>query len=483
MKYKIITLILMSISAISLSAKNIYMVDTKSCQVYFEENNKKEVFVKGYCQTRTIKEIDRVYNRSLKVMKREKAIDISKTIKSKRAISVTYRGKKSIAFKVLDMVEYPSISALVNLPLNLAITIANKKYLYHGFISKYETSEYGLRENENYVVVGNWDEKLYKKQIYIINSLIKSKPKLTQISNHFTYSILVFKALQKTKKGKLDYFDIYDENKLMKLTFAPKSYEETIVNFENAKTNKNENLLLHISNTQKFRNLFNKQERQKIDKLLKKYIPTNTINNDAKPLKSIKHNGLEYKEIISPYSGKIWLDRNIGANRVCLALDDEKCYGDYFQWGRDADGHEKSSNTSVTSKLSISDAPKHSKYIKAKKEPYNWIDPQNNKLWQKNSLKNNPCPSAFRVPTIYELMHETVNTEAKNNKDVFKSFLKLPSAGNHNGTSVSIQGAVGKVWSSSTSGMHAQYIYFDDDEVVEGVDWREEGYSVRCIKN
>lgn len=55
----------------------------------------------------------------------------------------------------------------------------------------------------------------------------------------------------------------------------------------------------------------------------------------------IVHNGITYGTITSAETGRVWLDRNLGASQVCTSLDDEACYGDYYQWGRAADGHEK----------------------------------------------------------------------------------------------------------------------------------------------
>ena len=45
--------------------------------------------------------------------------------------------------------------------------------------------------------------------------------------------------------------------------------------------------------------------------------------------KLIVHSGLKYGIVKSPYTSKIWLDRNLGAKRVCQSFDDKKCYGVY----------------------------------------------------------------------------------------------------------------------------------------------------------
>ncbi|MCB4755356.1 MAG: hypothetical protein LGB62_07400, partial [Sulfurovum sp.] len=55
--------------------------------------------------------------------------------------------------------------------------------------------------------------------------------------------------------------------------------------------------------------------------------------------KAIMYKGLTYGCVTSK-TGRIWLDRNIGASQVATSLSDEASYGYYFQWGRPADGHQ-----------------------------------------------------------------------------------------------------------------------------------------------
>jgi hypothetical protein len=87
---------------------------------------------------------------------------------------------------------------------------------------------------------------------------------------------------------------------------------------------------------------------------------------------TITHNGVEYKTVTSPYTGRVWLDRNLGAAEVCESYDDVACYGDYYQWGRDADGHEDSTSA-TTATLASSITPGHDKFIIATSSPYDWV--------------------------------------------------------------------------------------------------------------
>jgi hypothetical protein len=51
--------------------------------------------------------------------------------------------------------------------------------------------------------------------------------------------------------------------------------------------------------------------------------------------------------ILSP-TGKVWMDRNLGATRQAQSSTDYLAYGDLYQWGRNPDGHEKITWTSST---------------------------------------------------------------------------------------------------------------------------------------
>ncbi len=195
--------------------------------------------------------------------------------------------------------------------------------------------------------------------------------------------------------------------------------------------------------------------------------------------------GNEYGTVKSSYTGKIWLDRNLGASRVCTSYNDSSCYGDYFQWGRDADGHEKK-ESSQTSSISYSSTPNHSKSItSSKSNRYDWISNQNDNLWQGINGKNNPCPKGFRVPTIDELLAETTKQGVRNKNDAFNNFLKLPSAGKRTNRSGSFydQGSWGDLWSSSVNGKYSHNLYFNSDNARKYYDYRATAFSVRCTKD
>jgi len=54
-------------------------------------------------------------------------------------------------------------------------------------------------------------------------------------------------------------------------------------------------------------------------------------------------------EVENPTTGKIWMNRNLGASQVATSSTDANTYGDLYQWGRAADGHQlRTSGTTST---------------------------------------------------------------------------------------------------------------------------------------
>ncbi len=197
------------------------------------------------------------------------------------------------------------------------------------------------------------------------------------------------------------------------------------------------------------------------------------------------HNDTEYCEVISPYTGKIWLDRNLGAAEVCTAIDDTACYGDYYQWGRNFDGHQdKNSETTDTLATDVNNAG--NKFITG---VGNWtsVDSDGSTRhanWSKTD-GSSVCPVGFRMPTIEELEAETISQGISNNTDTFSNFLKLPYAGFRDdmGGQLHDLGKHGFLWSSSMDSNNAYVLSFTGAVVGSILDGRSTGYSARCIKN
>jgi len=223
-------------------------------------------------------------------------------------------------------------------------------------------------------------------------------------------------------------------------------------------------------------------------------VDTATVKVIVTPF-TITHHGITYDTVTSPYTGKVWLDRNLGASQVCTALDDPLCYGDYYQWGRNTDGHEKS-NSITTSTQATDINSSGDKFITDASGTYSYdwaysADSSGSLRLANWSVTDGSsvCPIGFRVPTIAELTAELLDsgsTEIQNNTDAFDSFLKLPSSGNRNGVSAYMDGvgSWGGVWSSSASGAYSPGLSFGSGYADRyTVDTRAYGLSVRCLRD
>ncbi|MDX9776817.1 MAG: FISUMP domain-containing protein, partial [Petrimonas sp.] len=194
--------------------------------------------------------------------------------------------------------------------------------------------------------------------------------------------------------------------------------------------------------------------------------------------------GTPTPNVTNPTTGEIWMDRNLGASQVATSSTDAAAYGDLYQWGRAADGHE-SRTSGTTSTLATSDTPGHGNFISIGSSPYDWRNPQNDNLWQGVSGTNNPCPSGYRLPTEAEWEAERTSWSSNNEAGAFASPLKLPVAGGRSYSDVTLGdvGSDGYYWSSTVSGTDASFLIFDSSSASMGSDYRALGFSVRCLKD
>lgn len=190
-------------------------------------------------------------------------------------------------------------------------------------------------------------------------------------------------------------------------------------------------------------------------------------------------------DVINPYTGKIWMDRNLGASRVALDVADGAAFGDLYQWGRCTDGHEKR-NSPTSSTLSDTNVPGHGKFIVADDSPYDWRSPQNNTLWQGVNGTNNPCPTGYRIPTDAEWNAEIYSWSSKSYIGAFDSPLKLTAGGCRIYTYSNYNvGSCGYYWSSTISNSYSSYLIFLNTNagIGSGDGYRKRGHSIRCIKD
>ena len=193
-----------------------------------------------------------------------------------------------------------------------------------------------------------------------------------------------------------------------------------------------------------------------------------------------------------------WMDRNLGARRVATAINDVLSYGNYYQWGRPADGHEiyvwngttlttgrGFYNATLLEALATSDEPGHPNFILTNNNVtfYDWRSDNNNNRWA--TANQGPCPTGYHVPTEAQWVTANAFGTWNNNTDTYNSALKLPSAGLRDRLdgSLGTQGTGGRYWSSTVDGTSARLLYFHSTAAFTYHFPRAYGFTVRCLKD
>ncbi len=213
----------------------------------------------------------------------------------------------------------------------------------------------------------------------------------------------------------------------------------------------------------------------------------NVYPQPSYPIGSVFCNGVPtlVVDVINPATGKIWMDRNLGATQVATSITDTNAYGDLYQWGRGSDGHQ-CKNSATTTTLSSSNQPGHGNFIVVSNSPIDWRSPQNNNLWQGVSGTNNPCPSGYRLPTAAEFDTEQNSWSSSGATGGYLSNLKLTLAGSRGSANGSLgsQGSIGYYWNSNVNNQFSMILNFSNCCVDSyGNLQRATGISIRCIKD
>jgi len=198
---------------------------------------------------------------------------------------------------------------------------------------------------------------------------------------------------------------------------------------------------------------------------------------------------------VSTATGRVWLDRNLGATRVATSSTDAAAYGDYYQWGRPADGHQtkyltNNNSTGFTNTRSATAVPSTDLWIEPTDGSNDWLSTPDNALWTGANPATNPCPAGFRIPTESEWNAEKATWSSNNAAGGFASPLKLTRPGMLTGF-----GSGGATYIAKDNfGQYQTQTAYDNGGVryfgIEpGNAWfdsnyyKSDGMSVRCIQN
>jgi len=198
---------------------------------------------------------------------------------------------------------------------------------------------------------------------------------------------------------------------------------------------------------------------------------------------------------VTTATGRIWLDRNLGASRVALSLTDAQGYGDYYQWGRPADGHQtqyinNNNSAGFTNTKSPTSVPPNDLWIVPTDGSNDWLVTANNTLWTGANPATNPCPTGFRIPTEAEWQAERNTWSSGTAAGAFASPLKLTLPGmltgfGSSGATYTAKDSFGQ-YQTQTAFSNGGVRYFG---INSGNAWFDQNYvkshgmPCRCIKN
>lgn len=197
-------------------------------------------------------------------------------------------------------------------------------------------------------------------------------------------------------------------------------------------------------------------------------------------------------EVVSPTTGRVWMDRNLGALRAATSQNDSASFGYLYQFARFSDGHQ-CRNSAITTQIANTfdynlGNPWDGLFINAQASGLtNWLTLTNHSVWGPTNLFGlSPCPIGWYVPSIIEWQNEVNGLSLQNGAQAFASFLKLPASGWRADNGTFPTSANSYYWSHTLPGRDAtrrRVLDFSAStlSITTGIT-RAHGAAVRCIK-
>ncbi len=199
---------------------------------------------------------------------------------------------------------------------------------------------------------------------------------------------------------------------------------------------------------------------------------------------------------VSTQDGKTWLDRDLGSPKVCTNYMDSTCYGNLYQWGRGADGHQKRNSTAKSTNPDI--FPYSSPFYETSSSgQFDWLSTtggneetsgfitERQASWSSSTI-NSVCPTGWYVPSKSELTALASAEGIVGSATAFSSPLHFALSGSRSaGASLEHANVEGFIWSTDTSGKTnntAEAFTYTDAGTLWSSAYRATGYSVRCLK-
>jgi hypothetical protein len=197
--------------------------------------------------------------------------------------------------------------------------------------------------------------------------------------------------------------------------------------------------------------------------------------------------------------GKIWLQQNLGSPRVALGSMDDAAFGDFFQWGRWDDGHQKRTSTAIEGNTTLHNPLQITQgnpgFIKSQSPGNAWWSTGglSTDTWSGNTATSvngkDPCTAlgtGWRMPTAADWQTVITNEGISNTINAFQSNLKLASGSLRffNSGLIHFQGDVGYYWTSTAEGNNAKALFIDNAYgLFISPTERGNGHPCRCVKN